>query len=133
MENKSIWNGYPVAGDTAELDYIVEHSGMISLDKHDIISILTTEGENNISTGIASTLCEAFSIAVDSQKNSINCATSLLIYFICGARQADMAEMRKITEILGKSNEDLSILWGMSSDPSLGEKFKVILLSSTSR
>ena len=133
MKNKSIWNGYPVNGETAELDYIVEHSGIISLDKHDINTTLDKEGKNQISTGIASTLYDAFRIAVDGQNNSINSATSMLIYFICGTRQADMSEMRKITEMLGNTKEDLSILWGMASDPSLDENFKVIFLSSTSR
>lgn len=133
MENKSIWNGYPVTGDTSELDYIIEHGGIVSLDKHDIITTLALEGEKSISTGIASTLYDAFRLAVDGQNSSLNGATSMLIYFICGTCQPDMAEMGKITEMLGESKEDLSIHWGMTADPILGEDFKVILLSSTSR
>lgn len=125
MEKKSIWNGYPVTVDTSELDYIVKQGGMISLDKHDIITTLAMEGENHISIGIAHSLNEAFKIAVDSQINSINEATSLLIYFICGNRQADMSEMKGITEMLRKSNEGLPILWGISSDISLGDNFNL--------
>ena len=41
----STWGGYAVHGDVKELDRIVESTGLINLDKEDIIKVLSSDGE----------------------------------------------------------------------------------------
>lgn len=47
------WNGYAVHGDVKELDAIVESTGFIELDKEDVVSILSADGENCVISGTA--------------------------------------------------------------------------------
>ena len=131
MNNKiSNWNGYPVHGDTKELDSIVESDGLINLDKADIVSVLSAEGESHVTTGVNVNLGEAFKEAINSLPCSIDKVSNLLIDFRCGTRQPDMAELTTATGSLSEANTDIEITWGMSSDSSLGETCKVVLVAS---
>lgn len=65
------WNGYDVHGDVKELDAIVESTGFIELDKEDVVSILSADGENCVISGTGNEMDEAFNNAIDSLPSSI--------------------------------------------------------------
>lgn len=130
MNNISIWNGYPVHGDIKELDRLVESDGFICLNKDDIMDVLSADGTSYIITGIGDILGEAFNNAVNDLPCKIDPINKLLIDFCCGTRQPDMAELSSISSSLSEANEDIDVMWGMTSDDSLGESYKVVLLAS---
>lgn len=130
MNEISVWNGYPVLGDVKELDRIVESEGFINLDKDDIIAVLSAEGESYVTSGVNVNLGEAFNEAVNSLPRSIDKVNSLLIDFRCGTRQPNMTELSSISASLSETNEEIGVVWGMTSDESLGKSYKVVLLAS---
>jgi len=125
----SLWNGYAVHGDVRELDHIVESRGFINLDKNDIIETLSKDGENYVATGCDANIGDAFSAAVADLPGTIEKVNKLLIQFQCGVRQPDMAEIGKVTDALNSANKLISVRWGLSSDSTLGENCKVVLLA----
>lgn len=129
-ENKTIWNGCPIIGDTKELDFIVESEGHINLDYNDINATLSVSGNNYVASGRATTLSGAFKSAVGKLPTSLNKAKRLLIQFVCGNKQVEMAELSSVTEMLNETSRQVSMLWGIASDSSLDEDFKVIILLS---
>ena len=129
----SNWNGYDVYGDIRELDAIVESIGLINLDKNDVISILSAEGRNCVTTGTGNELVEAFTKAVDELSNSIDKINRLLISFRYGNRQPDMAEISKVSSFLSEANPDIDVRWGLANDDTLGDSVKVILVASANR
>jgi len=131
MNNElSMWNGHPVHGNVTELDGILETTGFIKLDKDDIESVLSSDGENMISTGNDAVFSEALSKAINNLPCKIDNVNKLLIDFRCGSKQPNMSELSSITATLSKTNADIDIKWGMTSDESLGKSYKVILLAS---
>lgn len=132
-QNTSQWNGYAVNGEVKELDRIAESEGFINLDKDDIIATISADGENYITTGSAANLGEAFNAALANIPVSIEKIDKLLIQFCCGSRQPEMAEISKISPSLTSANDRIVIQWGLSSDTTLGEAFKVILLASVTQ
>lgn len=129
-ENETIWNDYSIIGDTKELDHIVKSEGQINLDYDDIIDTLSASGNNYVASGRASTLSGAFKLAVENLQTTLKNAKCMLIQFVCGMKQTDMAELQSVTEMLNGASIEMSLLWGISSDSSLGEDFKVIILLS---
>lgn len=129
-ENESIWNGYSVIGNTKELDYIVKSEGLINLDYDDIIDTLSASGNNYVASGRASTLSGAFKSAVDNLPTTLKNAKDMLIQFVCGMKHVDMAELQSVTEMLNETVSEMSLLWGIATNPTLDENFKVIILFS---
>ena len=129
-ENKTIWNGYPIIGDTKELDFILTSEGYINVEMDDIISSLSLTGNNYVTSGIAVTLVDAFKSAVDKLPITLNKAKRLLIQFVCGTKHVAMAELSSVSEMLNEASNELSMLWGFATDLSLEENFKVIILLS---
>lgn len=133
MENKiSNWNGFKIHGDTSELDRIVEHSGMISLDFNDITSTLSPAGDNYIAVGLGANIPEAFKSALDRLPITISKVEKLMIQFYIGAKQPNMSELSDISETLSTCNNNLHVMWGVSKNENLGDNIKVVLLSSLS-
>lgn len=128
----SNWNGFKIQGDTSELDRIVEHDGMISLDLNDIINTLSASGENYITDGFGANISEAFKAAVDKLPISINKVEKMLIQFYLGAKQTDMSELSVISNTLSTGNNNLEVMWGITKIESLGDNIKVVLVSSYS-
>lgn len=124
------WEGFPVEGDTHELDFIVETAGMLALDKNDILTTLSSEGGNYIATGIGQTLGDAFKSAKDSLPIALADAERMIIHFIMGTHQPDVSEIGEVVKNLG-DNDRKSIVWGISSDSAIGEKNKVSIIIST--
>lgn len=126
----TIWNGYPVHGDIKELDRIIESEGLITLDKDDIFNVLSAEGESHVISGVNSKLGEAFNEAVNALPCKVDKVEELLIDFRFGNRQPDMSEFSSITDSLSGANPDINIMWGITSDESLGDSYKVVLVAS---
>ena len=126
----SIWNGYPVHGDIKELDRIIESEGLITLDKNDVVSVLSTEGESYVTSGVNADLGEAFNEAVNALPYKVDKVEELLIDFRFGNRQPKTSELSSITGKLSGINPDINIMWGISSDESLGDSYKVVLVAS---
>ncbi len=126
----SIWNGYPVHGDIKELDRIVESEGFINLDKDDVINVLSAEGESHVTSGVNFKLGEAFNEAVNALPCKVDKVEELLIVFRFGNRQPEMSGLSSITDTLPEVNPDINIMWGISSDESLGDFYKVVLVAS---
>lgn len=134
MENQiSNWNGFKIHGDTSELDKIVEHSGMISLDINDITSTLSASGNNYIADGFGANVSEAFNDAVHSLSVPINKVEKLLIQFYIGAKQPNISELSVISKTLSDGKNNLQVLWGVSKIENLGEGIKVVLVTSLSK
>lgn len=129
-ENETIWNDYSLIGDTNELDFIVKADGQINLDYDDIIATLSASGNNYVVSGRASTLSNAFKSAVDNLPTTLKNAKCMLIQFVCGTKQVKMAELQSVTEMLKEASSDMSLLWGIASDSSIEEDFKVIIILS---
>lgn len=128
--NTSTWKGYPVHGDAKELNFMTEAEGMINLDKDDIVSVLSSEGENWIAVGAGIDMCDAFNEAVNRLPCGIDKVDSLLIEFCYGSRQPVISEFSAAKSALSDANADLDIIWGVANDESLGESSKVILVAS---
>ncbi len=126
----SIWNGYPVHGDIEELDRIVESEGFINLDKDDVITVLSAEGESTVTSGVNIKLGEAFNKAVNALPCKVDKVEELLIDLRFGNKQPEMSELSSITDTLSEVNPDINIMWGISSDESLGDSYKVVLVAS---
>lgn len=126
----SIWNGYPVHGDIKELDRIVESEGFINLDKDDVINVLSAEGESHVTSGVNFKLGEAFNEAVNALPCKVDKVEELLIDFRFGNMQPEMSGLSSITDTLSEVNPDINIMWGISSDESLGDSYKVVLVAS---
>ncbi len=124
------WNGYAVHGDVKELDAIVESTGFIELDKEDVVSILSADGENCVISGTGNEMDEAFNNAIDSLPSSIDKVNNLLIDFRYGDRPPKMAELSKISSSLSEASPTIEIRWGISNDESLGDTCKVVLVAS---
>ena len=129
-ENKTIWNGYPMIGDTKELDFILTSAGFINIEMDDIISSLSLAENNYVTSGHATTLSAAFTSAVGKLPTTLNKAKSLLIQFVYGDKQVEMAELSSVTEKLNEVSSEMSLRWGIAADSSLDEDFKVIILLS---
>ena len=131
MNNEiSEWNGYPVHGDVAELNGIVEATGFLKLDKDDIESVLSSDGENWIITANGVDTAEVIQAAINGLPCKIDKVNNLLIDFRCGNKQPKISDLSSITATLSEANTDIEVIWGMSSDETLGDSYKVILLAS---
>lgn len=126
----TIWNGYPVHGDIEELDRIVEAEGLITLDKDDVVNVLSTEGESYVTSGVNASLGKAFNEAVNALPCKVDKVEELLIELRFCNRQPKMSELSSITDTLSGINPDINIMWGISSDESLGDSYKVVLVAS---
>lgn len=129
----SNWDGFKTYGDTSELDRIVEHSGMISLDLNDIINTLSASGENYITAGLGANISEAFNAAVDRLPIPICKVEKLLIQFYIGAKQPDLSELSVISNTLSTGNNNLEVMWGISQIENPDDNIKVVLVSSYSK
>ena len=131
MSNEiSTWNGYPVHGNIKELDRIIESEGIITLDKDDIVNLLSAEGESHVTSGVDANLGEAFNEAVNALPCKVDKVDELLVDFRFGNRQPEMSGLSSITDTLSEVNPDINIMWGITSDESLGDSCKVVLVAA---
>ena len=50
--------------------------------------------------------------------------------FRCGVKQPTGDEFTAISAVLSESSSDLEFAWGLTSDESLGDSYKVVLVAS---
>ncbi|MDE6638426.1 MAG: hypothetical protein K2K32_09370, partial [Muribaculaceae bacterium] len=62
----------------------------------------------------------------------IDNANKLIVEFICGSKSPSDNDLAAISSFLSDSNSNLELRWGLTSDESLGESHKVVLLASIS-
>ena len=103
---------------------------MITLDKEDITSVLSAEGENYLIASINADFGEALNQAIIDLPCKLDNVNSLLIDFRYGNKQLKMSELSSITATLSEANTNIDVIWGMSSDERLGDFYKVTLLAS---
>ena len=126
----SEWNGYPVHGDVKELDRIIESDHFFNLDQDDIINVLSAEGNNYVAFAINANLGDALNAAKNSLPCKLDKVNSLLIDFYFGNKDPEMSELSCINATLSEANTNIDIKWGISSDETLGDLYKVVLLAS---
>ena len=129
-KEQSIWNGYTVHGDVGALDLIAEGTGMVNLDKEDIIRVLSDGGENYVTTGVSNNISNAFSEAVDNLPCKIDKVNKMLVNFRCGVKPPAVTDLTAISASLSEAGPDLEFAWSLSSDESLGDSYKVVLVAS---
>ncbi len=130
VDNKNKWEGYEVHGDPSELDYIVEHSGFISLGRQDLVDTLSAGGDTYVSVGQGESLASAFSDAFGGLPDDGARVQKLVIQFYADARQPSVAELKTVTVAVTKSAPYADVMWGIMMHPDLGEVFKVTLVAS---
>ena len=126
----SEWNGYPVHGDVKELDRIIESDHFFNLDQDDIINVLSAEGNNYVTFAINANLGDAFNAAINSLPCKLDKVNSLLFDFFCGNKKPEMSELSCIPATLSEANTNIDVKWGISSDETLGDSYKVVLVAS---
>ncbi len=119
----------PVKGDVKELDAIVSNSGIISLDRDDIVSVLEAEGESFIIKGQADDLAEAIKLTLREIPLDKK-VTDMAVAIWCGAPQFPMSEMSSVSNALSEFEAEANILWGVFADPVLGDSFKVVIVAN---
>ena len=92
--------------------------------------MLSTEGESYVTSGVNADLGEAFNEAVNALPCKVDKVDELLVDFRFGNRQPEMSGLSSITDTLSEVNPDINIMWGISSDESLGDSYKVVLVAS---
>ena len=88
------------------------------------------EGESHVTSGVNANLGEAFNEAVNALPGKVDKVEELLIDFRFGNRQPKMSELSSITDTLSETNPDINIMWGITSDESLGDSCKVVLVAA---
>lgn len=127
--DKTIWNGLTLTGDSSELDRIIETQGYVTLDKHDIITTLSAPGQSHATKGTGPDLTTAFRNAAEALPEHIGNADRLLIQFWNGTRQATTDDIAGIADYIKTLNHDITVLWGIAQDDSIGESFKTTILA----
>lgn len=129
MSNTTIWNGYTVYGDAAEIDAVIAAEGFISIEKTDVLSLFTGNGDVYVYTTKDSTLHEA----IDKIRNSIcikEVGLTKLFIQIWAGKGFKMSDLNHITELLSNSNSEIELTWGVCIDDSCLEDVKATVLAS---
>lgn len=129
-KEQSIWNGYMVHGNAEELDSLAEETGMVNLDNENIIHVLSDDGESYVTTGVSANISEAFREAVDKLPCKIDKVNKMLVNFRCGVKPPAVTDLTAISASLSEAGPDLEFVWGLTSDESLGEICKIVLVAS---
>lgn len=128
--SQSIWNGCAVHGDIKELDYIVESVGFISLNKEDILEVLSVDGKNYVVSGVNTSISKAYQNAVNKLPCKIDKVNALIIDFFCGNKQTPTTDFMATITSLANTSKDIPVKWGIVLDESLGEYYKVVIIVS---
>ena len=133
MNESTSWNGYTVYGDSSELDKIIATPNIISLDKNDIISVLSREGEHRITTGVGADCLSALNAAISALGRPLDKVTAMLVNIYCkDKRQLQMSEIGSMLEPFKEClDTDCDVLWGIAEDAEIKSSRKVTLLVTT--
>ena len=133
MNESTSWNGYTVNGDSSELDKIIATPNIISLDKNDIISVLSREGEHRITTGVGADSLSALNAAISALGRPLDKVAAMFVNIYCNdKRQLLMSEIDSMLEPFKEClDPDCDVLWGIAEDAEIKSSRKVTLLVTT--
>lgn len=143
-QDLNFFNAFGKADDTLanaarSISDIISEEGYINVDFQDVKTTLKNSGTAIISTAYGDgehRISDAIHNALHSpllKKHDINTAQRLLFKFSCWRdsenciRASEINEIRDFTAQLPKS---IDVKWGISDDPSLGDKVKFTILAS---
>ena len=132
--NESIsWNGYIVYGNSSELDKIIATPNIIAVDKNDIISVLSPEGEHRITTGVGADCLSALNAAISALGHPLDKVAAMFVNIYCNdMRQFLMSEIDSMLEPFKEClDTDCDVLGGVGEDAEIESPRKVTLLVTT--
>ena len=119
---------------------IITMRGIINLDFNDVKTVLKNGGVAIMSTGygegsgrVSRALEEALHSPLLNNNDIYNSKKVLLNINFCADDEHNslmMEEMNEVNDFMAKFKEDVEVKWGLATDPSLGNKVKITLLSS---
>lgn len=130
MNEISVWNGHTVYGDSTEIVFILGTQGWINIDKNDIVSVLSAEGDNWIVSATDTSLGEAFKRAVAALPYPLDEAERAIFCFQYGSNKPVMSNLNIVAEIVLSSAPGLDLIWGIYQNNSLEDLFKVVIIAS---
>ena len=92
--------------------------------------MFSAEGNNYVAFAINANLGDAFNAAINSLPCKLDKVNSLLFDFFCGNKKPEMSELSCIPATLSEANTNIDVKWGISSDETLGDSYKVVLVAS---
>ena len=133
MNESTSWNGYTVNGDSSELDKIIATPNIISLDKNDIISVLSREGEHRITTGVGADCLSALNAAISALGRPLDNVAAMFVNIYCNdKRQLLMSEIDSMLEPFKEClDTDCDAPQHIAVDAEIKSSRKVTLLVTT--
>jgi cell division protein FtsZ len=144
-QDLSVSNAFAKADDTLSIAAksiaeIITMRGIINLDFNDVKTVLKNGGVAIMSTGygegsgrVSRALEEALHSPLLNNNDIYNSKKVLLNINFCADDEHNslmMEEMNEVNDFMAKFKEDVEVKWGLATDPSLGNKVKITLLSS---
>ncbi len=116
---------------------IITVPGYVNVDFADVETVMKDSGVAVMGSGMAegeNRAVRAIEAALASpllNNNEIRGAKSILLNFTFGENELTMDEVTEVTDyIIASANRQMSMIWGMGSDPSLGEKLNVTIIAT---
>lgn len=140
----NFFNAFDKADDTLanaarSISEIISDEGYINVDFQDVKTTLKDSGTAIISTAYGEgehRISEAIHNALESpllKKHDINTAQRLLFKFSCWKESENAIKAHEINEINDFTNKlpkSVDVKWGISNDPSMGDRVKFTILAS---
>ena len=119
---------------------IITVHGLINLDFNDVKTVLKDGGVAIMSTGygegegrVKKAIDDALNSPLLNDNDVFNSKKILLSISFCGQKDGKdslmMEEMNDVNDFMAKFGGDFEIKWGLATDPELGKKVKVTILS----
>ena len=138
----TFFNAFAKADDTLtvaakSIAEIITTQGHINLDFNDVQTILKDGGIAIMSSGLGEGP-QRVTQAIDKALNSpllnntevYNAQKVLFNIYFSEEHAATMAEMKEISEFMGKFDNKIEVIWGAAVDNTLGEQVKMTLLAT---
>ena len=144
-QDLSVSNAFAKADDTLSvaaksIAEIITMRGMINLDFNDVKTVLKDGGVAIMSTGygegsgrVSKALEEALHSPLLNNNDIYNSKKVLLNINFCADDEHSslmMEEMNEINDFMSQFQPDVETKWGLATDPSLGKRVKITILSS---
>ena len=108
--------------------------GLVGLDFIDVKDVTSQAGEGCVGYGEASgenATVEAVKLAINSIKDKLKNAKGILLNILGSADSLSMMEVNEAsTDIQEAVHEDAEIIWGVTSDETLDDTIKVVILAT---
>ena len=108
--------------------------GLVGLDFADVKDVTSHAGEGRVGYGEASgenATVEAVKKALQSLKGKLSTSNGILINILGGVEKLSMMEVNEATtDVQEAVHEDAEIIWGVTSDDTLEDVIKVVILAT---